>query len=121
LTFRFSIQGTLSPEVAQVIKCLKEAYGRKMERDTEPRDGASLKHRMAVFEKDFRDKIAVAIARGVGEPQWLTGRRDAKGERRRQRRGVQAGGCAMPIWTFARTRIDRIYIFFSFNATVLQS
>jgi hypothetical protein len=92
LTFGFSMQGTLSPEAERVIKCLKEAYGRKLERDADPRDGASLKHRMAVFEKDFRDEIAVTIARGVGEAQMLAGRQDAQGERRSQRRGAQAGG-----------------------------
>jgi hypothetical protein len=92
LTFGFSMQGTLSPEAERVIKCLKEAYGRKLERDADPRDGASLKHRMAVFEKDFRDEIAVTIARGVGEAQMLAGRQDAQGERRSRRRGAQAGG-----------------------------
>jgi hypothetical protein len=51
--------------------CLKVAYGRKLERDATPRDGSSTKHRMAVFEKDFRDEVAVTwLSRG----EWARSR-----------------------------------------------
>jgi hypothetical protein len=42
LTFGFSLQGTLSPGAEEVIKCLKEAYGNRCEREPAPRDGATI-------------------------------------------------------------------------------
>jgi hypothetical protein len=81
LTFGFSTQGTLSPGAEETIKCLKEAYGKKCEGEPAPRDGAPMKYRMAKFEADTRDEIAVAIARGVGESHAIAGRPDLQGWR----------------------------------------
>ena len=91
--FAFLLQATLGPEVEEVIKGLKEAYGRRLERDPAPRDGESTKHRMMVFEKELRDEIAVAIARGLGEMQMSAGWAGAHtGRCRRANEIARAGG-----------------------------
>ena len=93
LAFPFSLQGTLGPEAEEVIKFLKEAYGRKLERDAAPRDRASRKYRMTVFENGLRDEIAAAIARGVGEMQMSVGLTDVQtGRRGRANEMTGAGG-----------------------------
>ena len=55
-------------------------------------DGASRKYRMTVFEKELRDELAVAIARGIGEMQMSAGLTDVHTGRPRRGRANEMAG-----------------------------
>ena len=84
--FVFTWQGTLADEAEDVIAAILKQHLTMLGEAPPGREAVPIKYQQAAFEKEYRDRIAVSIARGVG--RMLVGAGHA-----RQRRGAaRAGG-----------------------------